>query len=339
MAVGGGGKIPGCLAEPPVHDRQMIYRMLGKTGFRASVMGLGCGGHSRLGLRKGNTDREAIRVVERAIELGINFFDTAESYGTEEHVGRALRAAKTDRSKVFLATKMSLKNVAGANDILKKLENSLRRLQTDCIDLYQLHGIGREALPFCLETIMPVLEKARAAGKIRFIGITERFEADREHAMLEGVLPEGVFDVVMVGYNMLNQSAAEHVLPLCREQGTGTLVMFAVRRALTSPEQLQPTLEALRSRGELDPGEMELSDPLPFLTRHEPDPVPDLPDLAYRFVRDEPGTDVILVGTGNLDHLRRNCDSLLKPPLQEETRSLLRQVFGRCRSVSADLIT
>src|SRR5947207_8892864 len=120
----------------------MEYTTLGRTGLHVSRMGLGCGGPSRLGLRAGGTEAGAEAVVREAVALGVNFIDTAEGYGTEEVVGRGIR--DTSRDQVVLSTKAGV-NWQGrrstASEYKERIDGSLRRLGTDVIDVFHLHGV------------------------------------------------------------------------------------------------------------------------------------------------------------------------------------------------------
>ena len=108
----------------------MEYTTLGRTGLSVSVAGLGCGGNSRLGLGRGASPDECVDLVRTAIDLGVNFLDTAEHYGTEEIVGKAARSY--DREKLVISTK-SLFRAAEAKpkDVTRKIDESLQRLGTD----------------------------------------------------------------------------------------------------------------------------------------------------------------------------------------------------------------
>jgi aryl-alcohol dehydrogenase-like predicted oxidoreductase len=307
---------------------------LGRTGLEVGVAGLGCGGHSRLGMATGHDEAHATRVVECALDLGIDFIDTARAYGTEVAVGKALRGR---RDHVVISTKSIASRgdrALSAGELRESLEKSLRRLDTDYVDIFHLHGIVEAEYEHCAEVLIPELERLREEGKIRFIGATERFVADPGHRMLRRALPDDPFDVIMVGFNLLNPSARETVFPLTRKHDVGTLIMFAVRRALSRRDALVDLVRGLVERGEVDPSGLELADPLGFVAAHAE--VRSLVDAAYRFCRHEPGAHVILTGTGNPDHLRENVASILRPPLPDELAARLREIFGRIDSVSAN---
>ncbi len=305
---------------------------LGRTGLTVSVMGLGGGGPSALGLRAGDGEAAAERVVRRALELGVTFIDTAECYGTEGVIGRALR--DVPRDSVVLATKLSTWVNDGqvtAKDLVRSLDASLKRLATDHVDLYQLHGVSPERYEPQAAELVPAMQRERDKGKLRFIGITEGFEGDTRHRMLARALKDEVWDVVMVGFNLLNPSARRTVFPATRRKNVGTLVMFAVRKALSRPERLRELVGELLDEGRLDPAAVDRGDPLGFLLEAG---AASLPDAAYRFCRHEPGVGVTLSGTGNPEHLEANAASLSTGPLPREALDELERLFGRVDSVS-----
>jgi len=307
----------------------MEYITLGRTGIRASVLGLGGGGHSRLGQRTGASEAESVAIVRRALELGVNFVDTAEAYGTEALVGAALRDA--GRQNVVLSTKKSVADhgrlISGA-ELISGLEASLARLRTDYVDVYHLHGVRANQYGHAMAELAPAMLKLREAGKIRFLGITEQFGADTGHLMLARAIGDEMSKVVMVGFNILNQSARERVLAETRRCGIGVLCMFAVRDALSRPEKLRETIGALIDQGLIDPEAGQ--NPLDFADQA----AESLPDAAYRFCRAEPGIHVVLSGTGNIQHLEQNVASILRPPLPEGVRQRLIDMFAGIDTVS-----
>ena len=214
----------------------------------------------------------------------------------------------------------------------KSIEESLKRLNTDYVDIYHLHGVLLQDYDYLVSEIVPTLQKLREQGKIRFIGITERFGPDPQHAMLQRALQDDVWEVMMVGFNILNQSARDRVFRMTMEKNIGVLIMFAVRRALSRPERLAEVIQELIERKQLNPDDIDPDDPLGFLI-HEGGAV-SLPDAAYRLCRYEPGTHVILSGTGNPEHLKANIESFSRPPLPQEDLMRLKNIFRRVDSVS-----
>jgi aryl-alcohol dehydrogenase-like predicted oxidoreductase len=295
-------------------------------------MGVGCGGPSRAGQSTGKTVAESVAVVRQALEAGINVVDTSEAYGTEEIVGQAIRGL--DRGSLVLSTKKGVRHGVTPRDVVQSLEASLKRLGTETVDLYHLHAVVLEDYEKLLNEIVPTMQRLRDQGKIRYLAISERFGADPQHAMLQRALQDDVWDVMMVGFNPLNQSARERVFAQTIAREIGVLVMFAVRRALSRPERLEEVLAELIERGEVDAQDVDLEDPLGFLI-HEGGAL-SVPDAAYRFCRDEPGTHVVLSGTGNPAHLRANLASFERPPLPEADRRRLERIFRRVDSVAGN---
>src|SRR6516162_4171610 len=196
----------------------MEYIGLGRTGLRVSVAGLGCGGFSRLGLGRGKGEAEAVALIHQALDLGVNLFDTAAAYGTEAVLGKALEAVR--REEIVIATKAPF-NVSSPNSsaasAVASLDNSLRQLATDYIDVYQLHGVAPAGYDHARNVIAPALLKEKANGKFRHLGITETAPHDPEHKMLQRAVADGVWDVAMVGFHMMHQNARKAVLPLTRQ--------------------------------------------------------------------------------------------------------------------------
>lgn len=313
----------------------MEYTTLGRTGLRVSVAGLGCGGPSRLGQATGKTEPESIAVVRCALDLGITLIDTAEAYGTEAIVGKAL--AGVARDQVVIATKQVPPAPAQSDPVgvfRRGVEQSLRRLRTDYIDIYFLHGVRPEHYRYAYETFAPALLRLREEGKVRAMGITEAFSVDPQHRMLQHALEAACWDVVMVGFNLLNPSARGRVLRHTQRQNIGVLGMFAVRRALSQPAHLTALIADLRRSGQLAPDAYQEDDPLGFLLADGK--AATLPEAAYRFCRHEPGMHTVLTGTGDVGHLTENVASLLKPPLAQEDVRRLDNLFGNVDSVSGN---
>jgi L-galactose dehydrogenase len=313
----------------------MEMTTLGRSGLRVSRMGLGCGGHSRLGLTQGGSEADAERVVREAIDLGVNLIDTAESYGTEEVVGRAIRGHA--RSSLVVSTKVGVRigdRVATPQEMRDRLEGCLHRLGTDTIDIFHLHGVSAADYPHARDVLAPVLHELKAEGKVRAVGITEAFAPDPTHKMLSSAVQDGVWDIIMVGFNLLNQSARTRVLAATRAAGIGTLCMFAVRRALSRPEALRTLMADLAHNCLVDAPDGNEGGPLSFLT--DDGVAASVQEAAYRFCLWEPGIDAVLSGTGSVEHLRENAASLSGPPLPEAVVDRLTHIFRRVDSVSGN---
>jgi aryl-alcohol dehydrogenase-like predicted oxidoreductase len=193
----------------------MEKRRLGRTGLEVSALGFGCGAVGGLMINGSPADQD--RAVARALDLGINYFDTAAMYGngrSEQNLGPVLKRLKP---QLYLGTKVRIPgaekhDIAGA--VTRSLEASLSRLQLDHVDLFQLHnhitaaGADSDLTPeVVLGEVVPAFERLRRDGKTRFFGIT----AVGDTAALHRVADARVFDTAQVSYNMLNPSAGRQV--------------------------------------------------------------------------------------------------------------------------------
>lgn len=202
------------------------YRTLGSTGEQVSAIGLG-GWH--LGFPS-LSDKEAVRIIRTAIEAGINFLDNSWDYFegvSERRMGKALRDGY--RERVFLMTKV---NGRSRKEAARQLDESLRRLKVDSIDLVQHHEVIRFEDPsriFDDEGAQRALEGARDAGKIRYIGFTGHKDPEIHKQTLRIAREHGVrFDTVQMPLNLLDvhyRSFERHVLPVLVKDGIGVLGM------------------------------------------------------------------------------------------------------------------
>ena len=221
----------------------MDYTTFGRTGLNVSVMGLGCGGPSRLGRSAEKSEADSIGIVRQALEAGVNFIDTAESYKTESMVGAAIQG--WDRDKIVISTKKSYRKAISPQLVRDGVDASLQRLRCDTIDIYNLHGVAPKDYQRLREEILPTFFDLRAEGKIRFIGVSEMFNEDTTHQMLIDSLPDDLWDVAMVGFNILNQTARDVLFPMTIERDVAVQIMFAVRRALSQTDKLSEAVQEL----------------------------------------------------------------------------------------------
>jgi len=212
----------------------MIYRTFGRTGLKVSAAGLGGGGFSRLGLAKGRSEAEVVSLIHLALDLGVNIIDTAASYGTEPVIGRAIKLAPRDT--LVITTKASPAKYSSwelitPENVVASIDNSLRQLQTDYLDVLQLHAVAPHIYEHTRDVIYPAVLREKEKGKLRFIGITEAAAYDLEHKMYQRALAEDdLWDTAMVAFNMMHQNVRTTVFPKTLEKKVGTLIMFAVRR-------------------------------------------------------------------------------------------------------------
>jgi len=209
----------------PAAAGEMPYRVLGRSGEKVSLVGLG-GYH--IGLQK--DEEESIRIIRTAIDNGINFLDNCWDYNdgqSEMRMGKALRDGY--RKKVFLMTKIDgqVKDVAA-----KQIDESLRRLQTDVIDLVQFHEVIRPGDPeriFGPHGSFEAALEAKKAGKLRYIGFTGHKDPDIHLKMLATAFKQGfTFDAVQMPLNVMDahfKSFAKKVVPVLTERGIAVLGM------------------------------------------------------------------------------------------------------------------
>ena len=207
----------------------MEYRELGRTGIQVSVITHGCmelGGSSNPNVYWDVRDeRLNIDLLHTALDNGVTTFDTAESYGngrSEEIVGKALKGIRKD---CVIATKVA-KTHLHASDVVTALEGSLRRLQTDYVDLYYIHWPNPD-IP--LEETMTALEALRRAGKIRAIGVSN-FSAEQ----LRQAMQCATIDAYQPEYNLLSRGIEDEVMPICVEHHISILSYNSLAKGLLS---------------------------------------------------------------------------------------------------------
>jgi len=327
----------------------MEYRTLGKTGLRVSALGFGCGNVGGLMIRGAPAQRE--RAVARAIELGINYFDTAPSYGdgmSERHLGQALRAL---RASVYVGTKFrvethELGDVAGA--VTRSLEASLGRLGMERVDLFQLHnpiggpgrgGSGGETgADTVIDAVVPALDRLRQQGKIGFYGIT----ALGETAALHRVLDAGGLDTAQVCYNLLNPSAGVAVPPgfpgqdfgrlldRARRQRVGTIVIRVLAAGALSGSPARhpvavPSVEPIAS-GPDYATDVRRAQRLEVLVREGH--AASLVEAALRFPLGSDAVSTVLLGYSDLAHLEAAVAAMAKGALPPPASTRLADLWS-----------
>lgn len=310
----------------------MDYRPLGKTGLSVSVAGLGCGGNSRLGLGRGASFEECVAVARTAIDLGVNFLDTAEVYGTEEIVGAAIRSY--DRTKLVVSTKAIFTPNDTAETVTHRVDSSLKRLGLDYVDVFHFHAVNPAAYDHHHDVLAPALVKLKERGKVRHVGITETGPNDPEQKMLARAVRDAPWEVAMLAYSLLNQGARRRIFPETRRRGIGTLLMFVVRNIFSNSAYRRDVFAKLIEQGHLDASVLSGRDPLGFLISEGG--AHSITDAAYRYARHERGVDVVLFGTGDKSHVAENVASILRPPLPPPVVERLHTLFGHLTGVGLD---
>lgn len=308
----------------------MHYRTLGRTGLKVSLLSLGTGGASAFGQPAGMEQRDQTALVRRALDLGVNLFDSSVGYGESEAIlGRALN--DVPREQYILATKWRYQPQEGRPadpaELVDSVERSLRRLETDHIDVMQFHGILVEEYGEVVESLYPAMIQLRDAGKVRFVGFSEQFSADPAHEVAVLALNEspGLWDTIMLKYGILNQYAAGEALPLAMEHGIGVINMAAVRAKLPDPKLLEGLIAEWKAGGKVAADALPDADPLEWLLR---DGVGSVIEAGYRFAADHPAIATVLTGTASIDHLEANAAAIEEPRLPEPDNARLRELFG-----------
>ena len=307
----------------------MEYRRFGRTGLQVSLVGLGTGGPSQLGQKRGVAEAEAHRVVRRALDLGINLIDTAANYAESEAIlGRAL--AGVPRDGYVLCTKFSPARrtedgfqFRSAEELIASCEQSLTNLQTDVIDVVQVHGVVPETYRHVRDVLVPAMQRLQDHGKVRFLGLTESFATDHQRDTLKLALADDLFDTLLVGYNVLTPGPEDDVVPQAQAQDIGIMIMCAVRRKIGRPADLETLVRALKQQGEI-PDSVPEHRPFDWLIH---DDVRSVTDAAYKFAAGHPAVASVLTGTASQAHLEANVEAM-GAPLAAADRQQLKAWFG-----------
>jgi len=328
----------------------MEMRGYGRSGMRLSALGFGCGAVGGLMVRGEPRDQE--RAVGRAIEAGVNYFDTAVQYGdgeSEKNLGRVLQSLKPASAVVGTKVRLPPADVGRIGDaITRSLDGSLARLRLERVDIFHLHNSitesgGGPALSVrqVLDEVVPAFERLRQAGKIRFLGLT----AVGETAALHQVIGSGKFDSAQVVYNMLNPSAAaalpanypaqdyERLFDRTRAAGTGVIgIRVLAGGALSGSATRHPIASPPPA-----PIGSALSYDADVARARRLQPLVDegfaasLTEAATRFALAQPAIGTILVGIATPEQFEEALTAVEKGPLPAaalDRLSALRQAFA-----------
>jgi len=313
----------------------MRYRKLGKTGFEVGEIGYGAwgiGGVQWLG----GTDDESLRALHTAIDLGLNFIDTALAYGdghSEQLVGNVVREA--DR-RIYVATKVPPKNqrwparrgididqVFPYQYVMDSAETSLKNLGLETIDLLQLHvwnpeWIGRDDWRRAAEDL-------KRTGKIRAFGLSIN-DHDPDSAL--EAIESGLVDTVQVIYNIFDQSPEERLFPLCLERGVGVIARVpldegSLAGAIDEHTTFEPgDFRAFYFRGDR---KKQVAEHVAALKRDLAGVAGALPEIALRFIISAPAVSTVIPGMRRVKNAAANCAASDKGPLDAATLAILRR--------------
>ncbi|MDB5080835.1 MAG: aldo/keto reductase [Chloroflexi bacterium] len=317
----------------------MNYRTLGRTGLKVSEIGFGSWavGGNRHGNSYGTTnDAASLKAIETALELGCNFFDTADVYGhghSEEIVGEGLRRGGK-LNDVVVATKVGGNFTSGetvmdfsSQHVVNAIEASLKRMGRDYIDLYQLHNPSRRIIND--GRIFETLDRLKEAGKIRYYGVSV-------HSVAEGMacLTNGKPDTIQIVYNFFsllqNDNPAEELFPSALDNNIGIIAREPLANGfLTGQQRLDAKYEPGDIRASWPSNyrshKISLAESLRFLEQ----PGRTLSQAALRFVLDEPAVSTTIVGIKTLEQAQENLAAAELPPLSQSDKDRIkRTLFG-----------
>ena len=290
----------------------MQYRQLGSTGLRVSTVGLGT---NNFGFRM--DEESSLRVAKFAVDQGINFFDTANSYGrglSEERIGKALKGI---RHNVIIGTKVGLEMGDGTNDrgasryhIMQQVEDSLRLLQTDYIDLYQIH---RPDPNTSIEETLSALDDLVHQGKVRYIGGSNYNGWQTAEAVLTArSLGLTEFVTMQPEYNMLNRSIEAELLPFCDKYDIGILPYYPLASGFLTGKYLQgqEAPEGTRLAGNERAKENTLTDKnfniLSKLSKFAEDRGHPMVELAIAWLLAKPAVSSVIAGATKEEQVTAN---------------------------------
>ncbi|PLR84548.1 MULTISPECIES: aldo/keto reductase [Bacillus] len=297
----------------------MKKRQLGKSNLFVSEIGLGC---MSLG-----TDAKAARtIIDAALEEGINYFDTADLYDVgknEQIVGNSL---KNVREQVIIATKAGNRWNEAKDGwswdpskayIKEAVKASLKRLGTDYIDLYQLHG-GTMEDP--IDETIEAFEELTEEGYIRFYGISSiRPAVIREYAEKSKIVS------VMMQFSMLDRRPEEEALPLLAEQQISVVTRGSLAKGLLSDQMLEKASASVKKDGYLDYSYHELTQVLPAL-KEKLAKNRSLAEIAFHYNLSFPAVASIVAGASSVQQVKENVKAINSSPLTEEEISLIRSL-------------
>ena len=285
----------------------MQYRRFGNTGAMVSALGFGA---MRLPMTEDgkHVDEErAIALIRRALELGVNYIDTAPYYCNKESEVVVGKAIKGWRDRVYISTKNPVKDASGAN-WRRRLEESLRKLDVDYIDFYHMWGINWRQYMELIDVPGGPLEEARRAkeeGLIKHISFSFH---DTPEALIK-LIDTGNFETMLVQYNLLDR-ANEEAITYAHQKGMGVAVMGPV-------------------------GGGRLSGPSPTLRKLMPGGVKSTPELALRFVLSHPGVSVALSGMSTIQMVEENVATASRTePLTPEERRRIQEALDQIEKLA-----
>lgn len=314
----------------------MHYRQLGRTGIEVSELGFGAwaiGGDAWGPVE----DTASIHAMERALELGVNFIDTADVYGNGHSETLVAQVIKLRRDQIIVSSKGGLMGhhrdpkrepvYDRPEKIVSAFEDSLRRLKTDYIDVYFDHiwwNAPRET-----DAFLTAFAQLKQEGRVRAVGVsTDDFEYVQQFNQ------GGTLDVVQLDYSLLNRRAEQHILPYCLEQGIGVVVRGPLRMGMLTGKF---TTETRFPQGDVRHAwphedwyrtQLDQVQQLRTLTSSER----SLGELALRFVLNHPAVSVAIPGGKTPEQVEQNVRASARPLLDEQDIDQIEAVTSGTRT-------
>jgi aryl-alcohol dehydrogenase-like predicted oxidoreductase len=312
----------------------MNYRLLGRTEFKISDIGFGSWA---IGGGWGDqSDADSLAALHRALELGVNFIDTAAGYGDGKSERLIAQALKDHPGRIYVATKTPA-TTAGPwppspycrwedrypeKFLRQNIEQRLRNLQTDCLDLLQLHtwtrAWNRDPQPFV------ILRQMQKEGKIRFVGVST---PEQDQNSVIDLMRDGWVDVVQVVYNIFEQEPAAELLPVAKETNVGIIVRVAFDEgSLTGKWTKETKFQPGDFRNNFFAGD-RLARSVERVEKVRETLVGSgytLPQAALKFTLAHPAVSTVIPGMRNVAQTEANCAVSDLPPMSEE---LLRKLY------------
>ncbi|RFB17060.1 aldo/keto reductase [Bacillus sp. HNG] len=297
----------------------MDKRRIGASDLYVSKLGLGC-------MSIGTEEKEALQIIDAAIDLGINYLDTADLYDqglNEEFVGKAL---KSKRQNIILATKVGNRFEKGKEgwswDPSKKyiksaVKDSLRRLQTDYIDLYQLHG---GTIEDHIDETIEAFEELKEEGVIRYYGIS----SIRPNVIREFVKKSSVVSVMMQ-YSILDRRPEEQMLSFLKENEVSVVARGPVAKGLLTNRQAQDASQRIKQNGYLDYSFEELESVISTLKSDVAGNRP-LTEIALQYCLYEDVVASVVTGASSTRQIEKNVEAANAMPLTDEEIQRIRDI-------------
>lgn len=280
---------------PTVKD----YRMLGRTGFKASDISLGI---------SNNTN-----VIESALAAGVNYIDTAESYGNQKVVGEAIKSV--DRKKVFITTKLEIKEDKTEEGFIKRFNQCLKELDTDYIDCMMMHS-PEELDLLTTPGFHSAMDQMKKEGKLRFVGTSHHgsnwFQAPKTSmtTMLNAAVKDGRFDIFLMAYNFIQEDLGAEVIKNCTKEGIGVTLMkvnpvgkyYMVRDRIRKLEEEGKDVHPLYREGIVRfKKQADMAEG--FIRKYDLTDPAKIRAGAIRFVLSNPGVHTVCCSMRSFDHI------------------------------------